>query len=294
MNCFISILDELKAPHLNISGLDDYHLTAKYIIQGKANVLIGAPSYIVRLLKENEVLFKSYGRIKKVFYAGEPMSKGQLEYLQREFNINIIRSMIYGANETGTMGYACEFCEPGVFHLPTESQYLEILEMDSDNPVISEETGRLIFTGYKRENGRTERYEIGDLGQWVKGTCKCGRKQPRFKLMGRYGDVIRLGGTFFNYQRINRILSDALNYSGRLQILIDANTNDSMTFCMENIDLTENELIDILLKSDYDSFHKTIPTKLVNIKLRIIEPNEFIMNEVSLKLRPIIYKNLSC
>jgi phenylacetate-coenzyme A ligase PaaK-like adenylate-forming protein len=200
--------------------------------------------------------------------------------------------MIYGANETGTMGYACEYCDPGIFHLPTETQYLEILKMDKDEPTVGEETGRLIFTGYKRENGRTERYEIGDMGHWIEGVCKCGRQQPRFKLMGRYGDVIRIGGTFFNYQRINRILSDALNYSGRLQILIDTNTNDTMTLCLENINISENKLIDILLGSDYDSFQKTIPTKLVNIKLRIIEPHEFIMNEVSLKLRPVIYANL--
>ena len=291
MNCFISIFDELKAPHLNISGLDDYHLTAKYIVKGRANVLMGAPSYIVCLLKENEALFKSYNRINKIFYAGEPISKGQLEYLQKEFGIKIIRSMIYGANETGTMGYACEYCEPGVFHLPTESQYLEILQMENDEPVVDEETGRLIFTGFKRENGRTERYEIGDMGHWVKGDCKCGRQQPRFKLMGRYGDIIRLGGTFFNYQRINRILSDEINYSGRLQILIDANTNDTMTLCLENINITEEELINILLNSDYDSFHKTIPTQLVTIKLRIIEPNEFIMNDMSLKLRTVVYLN---
>jgi len=291
MNSFISIFDELKAAHLNISGLDDCQLTAKYIIQGKANVLMGAPSYIVHLLKENEELFKSYGRINKIFYAGEPMTKGQIEYLQKVFGITTVRSMIYGANETGTMGYACEHCEYGVFHLPTESQHLEILKMESDEPVVGEETGRLIFTGYKRENGHTERYEIGDMGHWVEKPCPCGRQQPLFRLKGRYGDVIRIGGTFFNYQRICQILSDALNYNGRMQILINPDTNDTMIFCMENIKLTEQELIDIFLKSDYDSFHKTIPTKLVNIKLRIIEPHEFIINKVSLKLRTVVYTN---
>jgi len=289
MNSFVSIFDELKAPHLNISGLDDYELAAKYIIQGRATALMGAPSYIVRLLKENETLFKSYGRINKIFYAGEPMPKGQLEYLHREFGIKTIRSMVYGANETGTMGYACEYCEPDIFHLPTEIQQLEILKMEKDEPVAGEEIGRLIFTGYKRENGKTERYEIGDMGHWVLDTCKCGRQQPRFKLMGRYGDVIRMGGTFFNYQRINRILSDTLNYSGLLQIVINKNLNDTMEICMENINISEQALIEIFMNSDYDSFHKTIPAKLVQIKLKILHPSEFIMNDISLKLRPVVY-----
>ena len=291
MNCFISIFDELKAPHLSIGGLDDYKLVAKYIIKGKANALLGAPSYIIRLLKENEALFKSYGRLNKIFYGGESISKGQVEYLKETFGITAIHSMLYGSNETGTMGYSCEYCENGVFHLNTEIQQLEILKMDEDEPVAGEETGRLIFTGFKRENGKTKRYEIGDMGHWIDGDCPCGRKQPLFRLSGRYGDVIRIGGTFFNYRKIVMILSESMNYSGRLQLIIEKDAyQDIMTFCMENVTLTEEELVGHLLNSGYDSFHKTLPAKLVRVRLKIIKPEEFLMNETSMKLREIIYQ----
>ncbi len=291
LNCFISIFDELKAPHLNISGLDDYQLVAKYIIKGKGNVLLGAPSYIIRLLKENEDLFKAYGKINKVFYGGESISTGQIEYLKETFGITIVRSMLYGSNEAGTMAYSCEFCEPGVFHLNSEIQELEILQMDRDAPVVGEETGRLIFTGYKRENGKTKRYEIGDMGHWIHRECACGRKQPLFRLVGRYGDVIRIGGTFFNYRKIEHILSEGINYSGRLQIIIEKDIyQDIMTLCMENVDITEEELVATLLESGYDSFQKTIPTKLVAVKLKILKPNEFLINEMSMKLKEVIYR----
>ncbi len=292
MNCFISVFDEMKSPHLNVSGLDDFELAAKYIIKGKATALMGAPSYIVRLMKENEELFKMYGKINKIFYAGEPISVGQTDYLRNTFQIQHISSMIYGANETGTMGFVCKHTEPGVFHLSNEIQHLEILKMDSDEPVDKGEVGRLIFTGYKREAGHTERYEIGDLGQWVDHDCPCGRKQPLFRLLGRYGDVMRLGGTFFNYARISKILSEAINYSGRLQLLIDKDEDsDIMIFCLENVQLTKGELIEMLMGSDYDSFHKTIPSKLLRVELNVIDPKDFQMNEISLKLRPIIYLN---
>lgn len=289
MNCFISIFDKVQAPHLNVSGLDDYHLAAKYILKGRATALLGAPSYIVRLLKENEAEFKAYGRLNKILYGGEPLTKGQMQYIQETFGITKFISFLYGANETGTMGYPCEGCAPGEFHLNSEIQKLEILKMESDEPVEGEEVGRLIFTGYKRENGHTERYEIGDLGQWIPGPCSCGRTEPRFRLLGRYGNVIRLGGTFFNYLRICTILSDALHYSGRVQLLVNID-KQTMTFCLEGISLTKEELERILLESGYDSFEKTIPTKLIDVRLRILSPDEFVMNKTSIKLLPIIYE----
>lgn len=291
MNCFISIFDYLKAPHLNVSGLDDYKLAADYIIKGRATALLGAPSYIVRLMKENEEKFIRYGRIKKVFFGGEPISQGQRDCLTQTFGIEIIRSMIYGANETGTMGYSCEYCAGNEFHLCEEIQYLEVLKMDSDEPCKPGETGRLIFTGYKRENGHTERYEIGDTGCLIEGDCPCGRKHQRFRLSGRYGDVIRMGGTFFNYQKIAAILSEALAYSGRLQLVLERdNDGEIMEFCMENIELTREKLEQTLLESGYDSFTKTVPTKLIKIKLRILPPEQFVINSTSLKLRTILDK----
>ncbi|WP_400207570.1 aldehyde dehydrogenase family protein [Candidatus Methanomassiliicoccus intestinalis] len=288
MNCFISVFDKMNAPHLNVSGLDDFGLVADFMIKGKATAILGAPSYILRLFKENAEKFKEYGRLKKVFFAGEHMSDGQQAYL-KSLGIELIAPILYGANETGTMGIACGCCPTGVYHLCSDIQHLEILKMDEDKPVDKGETGRLVFTGYLRENGHTERYEIGDLGRWVEGECACGRKQPRFELLGRYGDIIRMGGTFFNYQRIAKILSEKLNYNGRLQLILERkDLNEKMIFCLENIDITSEKLKEVLLASGYDSFKKTVPTNLVEIEARILQPEEFIINEVSIKLRSII------
>ena len=289
MNCFISIFDYLKAPHLSISGLDDYKQAAYYVIKGKANALLGAPSYIVRLLKDNEKLFLEYGKIKKIFFGGEAFSKAQIEYLKITFGITHIRSMLYGANETGTMGYSCPYCEINEFHLCSDIQMLEILKMDLDVACEENETGRMIFTGFKRENGATRRYEIGDLGSFSKNECQCGSKEPKFKLNGRYGDVIRMAGTFFNYQRISNILSKELDYSGRLQLVLGRDSeSEIMIFRMENIDLSSEKLESILLDSGYDSFKKTIPNRLMKIALEVVESDGFVMNSNSIKLRNIV------
>ena len=289
MNCFISIFDYLKAPHLNISGLDDYNLAADYIIKGKANALLGAPSYIIRMLKDNEAKFLEYGKLKKIFFGGEFFSKAQIDYLKNTFGITDIHSMLYGANETGTMGYSCKHCDLNEFHLCSDIQILEILKLDSDTPCEENEIGRMLFTGFKREHGATKRYEIGDLGCFISEECACGSKEPKFKLQGRYGDIIRMGGTFFNYQKISSILSQKLDYSGRLQLILKKDfDSETMIFRMENTDITSEELEKILLESHYDSFLKTIPTRLIKLSVEIVNSDGFIMNSTSMKLRNIV------
>jgi phenylacetate-coenzyme A ligase PaaK-like adenylate-forming protein len=288
MNFFISIFDGMGVRNLNISGLDDVKQVAQFMVIGKATAVMGAPSYIIKVFQENHDLLKEYGRIRKIFYGGEMFSSGQVDWLDREFGIKDIQSMLYGANETGTMGYCCKCCGRNEFHLNSEIQRLEILKMDSDEPVAPGEPGRLIFTGYLRENGRTSRYEIGDMGEWIEGDCPCGRKEPRFRLLGRYGDVMRIGGTFFNFRRISKIFSDSFGYRGNMQILLETeNLNDKMTVCIDDASVTTAEATDVLVK-EYDSFAKTVPTGIMGFEVRNVGRDGFRVNKTSLKVTPVV------
>lgn len=288
MNFFISIFDAMHVRTLNISGLDDTSAVAGYMVTGKATAVIGAPSYIIKVFQDNHDVLKSYGRIRKIFYGGEMFSKGQVAWLREEFGIEEIQSILYGANETGTMGYCCRWCGRNEFHLNSEIQKLEILKTDSDEPVGPGESGRLIFTGYLRENGHTERYEIGDLGEWIKGPCPCGRKEPRFRLLGRYGDVMRIGGTFFNFRRISKLFDDDLGYHGNMQIILDHDgLRDRMVICIDDDSVSTDSAAELLV-SEYDSFAKTLPTGIMAFEVRNVGRDGFIVNSTSLKVTPVV------
>ena len=289
LNAFISVFDNMSVPHLSIGGLEDTSLALHYAIKGRATVLLGAPSYIVRMFKDNEDTVRSYGRFRKVLYGGEMITDGQRAYLE-SMGIEVIRGMLYGANETGSMGYQCLHCRGNVYHLHSEIQYLEIVDTDSDTPVSEGEVGRLLFTGYRRVNGRTERYDIGDLGRWVPGRCPCGRSEPRFEIMGRHGDVIRAGGTFFNFHRIARIVSDRFGYRGLMQIVMDRDDlHDRMTIRLDGSGLTVEE-VSAALVEEYDSFAKTLPHSLMTLDVEDIGEEGFIMNAASIKLRNVVDK----
>ena len=287
MNFFISIFDRMQVRNLNISGLDDVEQVARFMIKGRATAVLGAPSYILRVFRENHDALKEYGRIRKIFYGGEMFSSGQVKWLTEEFGIQSIQSILYGANETGTMGYCCQWCERNEFHLNSEIQKLEILKTDSDEPVGPGEAGRLIFTGFLREEGRTSRYEIGDLGEWVEGDCPCGRLEPRFRLLGRYGDVMRIGGTFFNVRRISKILNDVTGYCGNLQVILENDgLIDRMILCVDSPVDEERAIADLV--SEYDSFAKTVPTGLMELEFRDVGTGGFVINANSLKMTPVV------
>ena len=213
-----SVLEQLGAVQFPMAAQMDFPMVAEAIVRNKVTVLLGMPSYIIQLFEKCSDQLSRYRGVTKVFYGGEHFNDAQRRYLRENFGVKIIKSVGYGSVDTGPLAYQCTHCEGGVHHLHQRLQYLEIIKIDEDAPVAGEEIGRLIFTSRQRKGQKLERYELGDVGHWVKDPCPCGRASPRFKLLGRAGDVMRVGSAFINYQKIVTILSEQLNYSGPVQL----------------------------------------------------------------------------
>ncbi|MDD3333974.1 MAG: acyl-CoA reductase [Eubacteriales bacterium] len=225
---FISIYEAIKhlgATQLPMCANMDFSQVAKEIAANHANVLCGMSSYLIRLLTEEHDALAAYRGVEKVYYAGEHFDPQQAETLKKQLGIREIRSLTYGCNEIGTMGYACEECKGSVHHLVTDTKYMEILKLDCDKPVQPGEIGRIVVSSCD-DSLTVYRYEIGDLGRWVEGDCPCGRKSPRFELLGRFGDVFKFATNYLNAQAIKKILADKMDYHGALQILLDRSRHD--------------------------------------------------------------------
>jgi phenylacetate-coenzyme A ligase PaaK-like adenylate-forming protein len=217
---FFTILEHLGAPQLPMALVENTETVAQIIVNFGATALLGPPSYILRLFREQEDLLKKYRGMTKVFYGGDHMTRAQVDFLKNEFGIPVVRSAIYGSNDAGPLGYQCPYCAGGEHHLLSSIQDLEIVHLEEDRPVERGASGRLIFSPKRRYGQRIERYEIGDIGRWIDTSCPCGRKEPRFVLEGRTGDVFKAGGPFFNYRNFVNILTDRFDYAGNVQILL--------------------------------------------------------------------------
>ncbi|MBT2866008.1 long-chain-fatty-acyl-CoA reductase [Chromobacterium violaceum] len=199
MLSFFTILDHMGVAQYPMGGPsdDDFAEIAHFIVEQQINTLIGMPGTLHRLFERENKVLRRYGGVRKVFCGGEHISDGQRAYIG-SFGVELIRSAMYGSVDAGPLGHACPHCADGEFHLLAETQWLEVLDMDSDLPAARGAVGRLVFTSREREAQRVERYDLGDLGQWLDGGCACGLAAPRFRLTGRHGALLRVGTIFVN------------------------------------------------------------------------------------------------
>ena len=285
-----SVLEKLGATQFPMAAVDDFEEVAETIVENKINTLCGMPSYIIRLFQQQEDKLSSYGGIEKIFYGGEMFNPQQASYLKSRFGVKLIKSMVYGSNDIGPMGFACVYCKDGEHHLFTDAQILEIFKLHEDKPVEKEEVGRLLFTPLYRKGQNITRYEIGDLGRWVDEPCPCGRTSPRFQLMGRYGDIFKAGTNFLNYREFVRCLSEGFGYSGLLQLKIDyVSGKERITVIIDKKqNINEDEVFKLLTTKYKDIKEVTIDEPMVELVVKSCEEKDFIKTKASGKLKAIV------
>lgn len=287
---FISIYEALKSAEiiqLPMTAIMDMERVAQEIVASKVNVIMGMPTYLLRLFSEQEEILKNYGGIDLVLYGGEHFDPAQAEYIKKTFNIKRIASITYGCNEIGSMGYACEYCEGSVHHV-AQSKYLEILKLDRDEPVEDGEVGRLVWTPVDQENTPIKRYEIGDLGRFIKEPCKCGRLSPRFELLGRFGDVFKFATNYVNYKTIKSVFSEKMSYNGWLQVILSYDRLSVMTICVEEDFKMEEAKVLEVLKENYPEINECLTDKTGEVKIVKQSKDSFELSSGGGKVRSVI------
>ncbi|KLU17241.1 MULTISPECIES: acyl-CoA reductase [Xenorhabdus] len=274
MMSFFTILDKLGVAQYPMGGPtdNDFSEIADFIVHQRINTLVGMPSTIHRLFLNEETKLRQYGGIRKLLLGGEPLNINQRNFLTN-FGVTLIRSTIYGSVDAGPMGHACAASEDGVFHLMADTQWLEILNIENDQPVAEGETGRLIFTSRHREAQPVQRYNLGDLGCWINQPCCCGLTSPRFRLKERHGSLLRIGSIFFNLADLSEQLALPVQW------IINHNNNgvDSIQLLVEHTDpLTVHQN---LLKDP--KIAEVVEGNLLNLDVISMSSTEFHRNEHS-------------
>lgn len=246
---FFTVLDKLGATHYPMGGPHDgdYSDIAALIVDARIDTLIGMPGTLYQLFVRHEEPLRAYGGVRKLLLGGEHIMPAQRAFLS-SFGIQTIRSALYGSVDAGPLGYACAASPEGSFHLMADVQWLEIVHSERDTPVAAGETGRLLFTSRARDGQRVVRYDIGDLGRWIASPCDCGAPTPRFELLGRSGNLVRIGTCFLPLQEIATragvavqfiLQYDDENKTELLQLLCDGDVDEVTQKVREDPSLNE-------------------------------------------------------
>lgn len=283
---FFSILEIMEAIQFPLAAYEDKEFVANTIVEHKIDTILGMPSYIMDLFSEQSEILK-HSSIKKIFFGGEHFPNAQRKILKEEYNIESIMSASYGSVDAGPLGFQCPHCVGSEHHLNESIQQLEILSLDSDEAVEDGEVGRLVFTSKARDTIEINRYDLGDLGRMVLGDCDCGRKNLKFELLGRYGDIFRAGGTFYNFTKIQRILAENFSYEDIAQVTIsNINGRDHIDMRLKNKSIDKDSFI----SSYKDLYEGLVLEKTVTFSVQSVDASDFVHSENSGKILRVIDK----
>lgn len=283
-------LEKLNTTVLSISSNIDTKTIAETLVQLKADVVLGMPSFLRKLFREEYDILKAYKGFKTLVYGGELMTEEQKKWFTTEFGFEEILSPVYASNDALMNGYACKFCNNGEFHVPTKVIDLEILQLETQEPVGENEVGRILITKKSIKDPALNRYEIGDLGKWIHDPCDCGHTSPKFKLMGRHGDIVRCGAKFINFREICQLILKNTSYTDDIQMVIDNSSTDSDHITLRLLESAkgQEEAIIKLLRNNIKDLKLSLDAHHVTLEIATLPISEFDIAKASGKVRPII------
>ena len=129
-----------------------------------------------------------------------------------------------------------------------------------------------------------------NLKQAYDEACKCGRKSPRFELLGRFGDIFKMG-PLFNYNEFKKILEDEFGYGDELQLVLDtaeANKQKIIVKINRNAGITAEQVYQALLDNYAVLNDMIVNDDLIGLTTELLDGKDFVKIESSGKLHKII------
>lgn len=174
----------------DISCLDDEHLFELYdfIKKKKIRHLLGYSSTytaFVNYIVSHNIKIPN-GSVKSIIAASETLPKDTEDKLRQVFGVPVI--MRYSNMENGIMA---ERVGGGNYYIDSSSYYIEILDLEKDEPVPDGSVGRIVVTDLYNYAFPVIRYDTGDTGAIVKEEIGEDRVKLYFsEIYGRRTDMI--------------------------------------------------------------------------------------------------------
>lgn len=216
------IIKRVGAVHVPISANIPHGEIVRLCAEFDVTVLLSLPTLFVLLadiVKKENVALPS---LRMLAYAGEHMSEEAQTYVRETLGVERINALAYSSADAGLMGYQCDQCGFGVYHLPTAFQLIEFIDPDSGQAAADGEKGDVAVTNLVRRSMPLIRYRVGDVATPIADACACGDPNPLYHLQGRAGDDFKIGGAFISMRVFEESLATvtrwvSMNYRLRLE-----------------------------------------------------------------------------
>ena len=191
-------IKKLGAVHLPISANIPIEEVVKLCQKFEPTVMVSLPTLFVFMADMAKRDRFTFNRLRMINYAGEHLSSAAEAHVASALGVNRIKAGAYTSADAGIMGYQCDHAEPGVYHVPTAFQFVELINFEENRRARAGEPGEVVVTNLSRVSTPIIRYRVGDAASWTGTTCPCGDPNPLLKLAGRAGQDFKLGGGFIS------------------------------------------------------------------------------------------------
>lgn len=222
---FLGLHDCIKkigAVHLPISANIPPEEIVSLCMEFEPTVMVSLPTLFVFLADMAQRDGFRFKNLRMIQYAGEGLSAQAEAHIRKHLNVQEIKSGAYTSADAGLMGYQCDHCPPGVYHVPSDFQLVEIMNFETGQYARDGEVGEILVTNLRRSSTPIIRYRVGDAVIPIGEKCACGDKNPLIKLAGRSGQDFKIGGGFISMQDIEETIAQFSDFlSLNFQLILE-------------------------------------------------------------------------
>ena len=127
----------------------------------------------------------------------------------------------YGTHELGAGAFECQ--EKSGLHVFEDFHIMEIVDMESGEPLETGKVGEIVVTSLYRQHPPLIRYNLKDLTRVIhKGRCRCGSNLIRIDhFMGRADDMVKIRGTNVFPAACGSILVEDKRFTGEWLCVVE-------------------------------------------------------------------------
>lgn len=178
--------------------------------QHRISVLMGAPSYLLRLAQVGETEMGWNTReldVRKIVCGAEPGGSipATRARLERAWGAEVFDHL--GASEVGPWGYECA-AHPGGVHICEPFFLMEFVDPETFEPAQPGELSRIVITSLEKTSQPVIRWDLKDLVRLAGRPCPCGRTFPLVEggILGRADDLFKVRGVLFSPRTVEDVV----------------------------------------------------------------------------------------
>ncbi len=187
----------------------------------KTSALVSTPGYALHIASTIEELQIHPDELflKTGLFGAEPWSENLRSKIEDHLHLNAYDN--YGLSEVLGPGVAFECMERSGLHVNEDHFIVEIVDLESLQPVAKGERGELVFTTITKQGFPLIRYRTGDISALIEEACPCGRTLLKMnRVSGRTDDMIIIEGINVFPSQIEEVLLQVEGTVPHYQILL--------------------------------------------------------------------------